>query len=97
MERLVIIGSGPAAHTAAIYAARAKLNPLMFEGLLRNAAKVVGEERAQRWHAEGLLGPRAELTGRAALSHFATCYRQQIVFEAMQRLVMEYLALWYRV
>src|SRR3990167_2522797 len=32
MEKLVIIGSGPAAHTAAIYAARAKLSPLLFEG-----------------------------------------------------------------
>ncbi len=32
MEKLVIVGSGPAGHTAAIYTARAKLNPLMFEG-----------------------------------------------------------------
>lgn len=31
-KKLVIIGSGPAAYTAAIYAARANLQPLMFEG-----------------------------------------------------------------
>ncbi|NGX55991.1 MAG: Thioredoxin reductase [Candidatus Anoxychlamydiales bacterium] len=34
IEKLVIIGSGPAAYTAAIYAARANLNPIMFEGFM---------------------------------------------------------------
>ena len=32
-EKLVIVGSGPAGYTAAIYAARANLEPLLFAGL----------------------------------------------------------------
>ncbi len=34
-RKVIIIGSGPAGHTAAIYAARANMKPLMFEGMTR--------------------------------------------------------------
>ena len=43
MENLVIIGSGPAAHTAAIYAGRAKLNPLVYEGLFAAGVAAGGQ------------------------------------------------------
>ncbi len=39
----MIIGSGPAAHTAAIYAGRAKLHPLVFEGLLAAGVAAGGQ------------------------------------------------------
>ena len=32
-EKLVIVGSGPAGYTAAIYASRANLSPVLYEGL----------------------------------------------------------------
>lgn len=43
IERLIIVGSGPAAHTAAIYAARAELSPLMFEGFMAGGVAAGGQ------------------------------------------------------
>lgn len=34
IENVVIIGSGPAAHAAAIYTSRAMLKPLLYEGFM---------------------------------------------------------------
>lgn len=39
----VIIGSGPAGHTAAIYLARAELKPILFEGFLANGIAAGGQ------------------------------------------------------
>ncbi len=43
VEKVIIVGSGPAGHTAAIYAARANLNPLMFEGFMAGGVAAGGQ------------------------------------------------------
>lgn len=42
-NKVVIIGSGPAAHTAAVYLARAELKPVLYEGLLANGIAAGGQ------------------------------------------------------
>ncbi|GAA6043839.1 hypothetical protein JCM8097_007228 [Rhodosporidiobolus ruineniae] len=43
VTKTTIIGSGPAGHTAAIYLARAQLNPVMYEGMLANGFAAGGQ------------------------------------------------------
>jgi hypothetical protein len=40
---VAIIGSGPAAHTAAVYCARAELHPILFEGWMANGIAAGGQ------------------------------------------------------
>ena len=44
MKKTIIIGSGPAGHTAAIYAARAEMQPLMLEGMMAGGVAAAADE-----------------------------------------------------
>jgi len=62
VRELIIIGSGPAGYTAAVYAARAQLRPLVFEGTQFGGALMTADGVVH----PAILGPR--LTGHGATS-----------------------------
>lgn len=56
---LVIVGSGPAGYTAAIYASRAQLNPLMYEGSVTAGGALMNTTEVENFpgFVDGVMGP----------------------------------------
>lgn len=82
-EKLIIIGSGPAAWTCAIYAARASLNPVVYEGAISEENRLRGtlplgqlnlttEVENFPGFPEGILGPELMTRCREQAERFGT-------------------------
>jgi fructose-bisphosphate aldolase class II len=70
--------------------------PVLFQDMVRNASKVAGGQVVEQLKQDGFLGEACPGAGKAALSHFTTLYRQEIVFAQMKQTAKAYFELWYR-
>ncbi len=76
--RLLILGSGPAGYTAAVYASRANLNPVMVTGL-QQGGQLTTTTEVDNWPGdfEGVQGP--ELMAR--MQKHAERFKTEIIFD----------------
>ena len=74
MRDVIIIGSGPAGYTAAIYAARAQLNPLLIASSVEPGGELMKTTEIENFPGfpEGLMGPDLMANFQAQAERFGT-------------------------
>lgn len=81
LHNVIIVGSGPAGYTAAIYAARAGLEPLMFTGSIDAGGALMNTTDVENFPGfpEGIMGPELMMNLQQQAERFGTDIRLEDV------------------